>query len=418
MNDKLTLPETTMPKTSKLSGLFINFDFLIMLIFLFMLTVFKYNLFSFETSDYKNFLVYWYDYLSKYGFGSFKDSFYNYSPAYIYLLYFGTLLNLPSLLAVKMISLIFDFSLAFAVSKLVGLRYQYSNFIQYIAFLLVYTFPTVLVNSSLWGQCDSIWSSFVCWSLYFAMKNKNYLSFFFYGIAFSFKLQALFILPLFVFLILNNYYKLKEILLGGLIFFSTYFATILPSFLLGRPLWSTKVDGLNVEGLLNIYLNQTEYSNTLVNGATPNLYAWTSSFKYNLFYPSGVILTCIVMIILIINFRKMKMTKDRITGELITLALIFNTAFVFFSPKMHERYFFLSEFLALIYIFYKPKNWLAGLAIIIPSMFGQWRAISGEFQMPFIFEYQWGALFVLCSLIYITYEFIKGSNFKFIIKNF
>jgi Gpi18-like mannosyltransferase len=408
----------TLPKESKISDLFLNSDFFIMLVFLFMLTIFKYNLFSYETSDYKNFLVYWYDYLTKFGFGSFKDSFYNYSPAYIYLLYIGTLFNLPSLFAVKLISLIFDFSLAFAVSKLVGIRYQYSMFIQYIAFLVAYTFPSILVNSSLWGQCDCIWSSFVLWAIYFGIKNKNYTSFFCYGLAFCFKLQAIFILPLFIFLIISNYYKIREVILGIVIFVGTFGLSLLPAYMVGRPLWSSKVDGLNVEGLLNVYLNQTEYSNTLVNGATPNLYAWTSSFKYNLFFPSGIILTGIVMFILMYNFRKMKMTKERIQGELVTLALIFNTAFVFFSPKMHERYYFLSEFLALVYIFYKPKHWLASLAIIVPSLFGQWRAISGEFQMPFIFEYQWGALFIMCSIIYITYEFIKGSNFKFIIKNF
>lgn len=405
-------------RVSRFSNLLINYDFLIMLIFVLMLTVFKFNLFSFETADYKNFLVYWYEYLTKFGFASFKDSFYNYSPSYIYLLYIGTLLKLPSLFAVKLISLVFDFSLAFAVSKLVGIRYQYSKFIQYIAFLAAYTFPSLLINSSLWGQCDCIWSSFVLWAIYFAIKDKNYVSFFFYAIAFSFKLQAIFILPLFIFLIISNYYKTKEIIYGILLFLSTYLVSLFPAIYAGRPLWSNRVDGLNVEGLLNIYLNQTEYSNTLVNGATPNIYAWTSSFKYDLFYPSGIILTGIVMFILIYNFKKMKMTKGRIQGELITLALIFNTSFVFFSPKMHERYFFLSEFLALVYMFYKPKHWLASLAIIVPSTFGQWRSVSGEFQMPFLFEYQWGALLVLGSVVYITYEFIKGSNNKFVIKNF
>ena len=406
------------PKPQRLRFLTNNSDFIVMSIIFIMLTLFKYNLFSFETYDYKNFLVYWYEYLTKYGFASFKDSFYNYTPAYIYLLYIGTLFNLPSLFAVKLISLIFDISLAFAVSSIVGLKYKKNEFIQYLAFLITYTFPSLLVNSSLWGQCDCIWASFILWALYYAMINKNYTSFFMFGIAFSFKLQAIFVLPLFLFLLVSKYYKIKEVLNGIMIFFGTFFATLLPALFAGRPLLSPKVEGINVEGLLNIYVNQTQYSNTLVNGATPNFYAWTSSFKYNLFYPAGVILTAAVIIILLINFKKLNMTRDSIQSEIITLALIFNTVFVFFSPKMHERYFFLSEFLALIYIFYKPKNWLASVAIILPSFFGQWRGISGDFQMPFLFEYQWGTLFVLSAIVYITYDFIKDSTPKFIIKNF
>lgn len=37
--------------------------------------------------------------------------------------------------------------------------------------------PIVFINSSLWGQCDAIYSSFAIWSLYaFAKRNIPYLS--------------------------------------------------------------------------------------------------------------------------------------------------------------------------------------------------------------------------------------------------
>lgn len=54
----------------------------------------------------------------------------------------------------------------------------------------------MILNLSVWGQCDSIYVTFVIWTIYFLYKEKYRKAFIFLGIAFAFKLQAVFIMPI------------------------------------------------------------------------------------------------------------------------------------------------------------------------------------------------------------------------------
>jgi Gpi18-like mannosyltransferase len=58
--------------------------------------------------------------------------------------------------------------------------------------------PTVLINGSLWGQIDASYTAFSLIALYYLQKNKPFVSSLWYGLAISFKLQAIFFLPVFL----------------------------------------------------------------------------------------------------------------------------------------------------------------------------------------------------------------------------
>ena len=64
------------------------------------------------SGDYRTFLSPWYDQLSAGGFKALGGDFSNYNPPYLYLILFATHLPLPKIVAIKVISMVFDVVLA------------------------------------------------------------------------------------------------------------------------------------------------------------------------------------------------------------------------------------------------------------------------------------------------------------------
>lgn len=58
--------------------------------------------------------------------------------------------------------------------------------------------PTVIFNGALWKQCDAMYTCFIIIAIYYMIKDKYTTSFIFLGIAFAFKLQAIFVIPAFL----------------------------------------------------------------------------------------------------------------------------------------------------------------------------------------------------------------------------
>lgn len=90
--------------------------------------------------------------------------------------------------------------------------------------------PGVIINSAVLGQCDSIYTAFVLMFIYYILKNKNKLTLFLFSIALSFKLQAIFVAPVILYLIVTKKVKLLDfmyLVIGGIIL-------MLPSMLYGK----------------------------------------------------------------------------------------------------------------------------------------------------------------------------------------
>ena len=61
--------------------------------------------------------------------------------------------------------------------------------------VLVWLLPTVMLNSAYWGQCDSIYAFFCLATLYQLRRGSYLFAFVLLGLAFSCKLQTVFIVP-------------------------------------------------------------------------------------------------------------------------------------------------------------------------------------------------------------------------------
>ena len=90
--------------------------------------------------------------------------------------------------------------------------------------------PTVIVNSSMWGQCDSIYAAFGLLALYFALRDKYVLSVALAAVAFSFKLQIIFLLPIYAVFLFTGRIRFR------LLVFRLYTWLFAPAALMGRPI--------------------------------------------------------------------------------------------------------------------------------------------------------------------------------------
>jgi Gpi18-like mannosyltransferase len=153
------------------------------------------SLYHVITNDYTFFLSNWYDFIQTHGgFAALKYNFSNYNPPYLYLLALAVYTPIPKLAAIKTISVIFDVVLALFTYLILGLRYKRS-FAAIIGALVIVFAPTIFINSAAWGQCDAIYTAFCLGSLYFLLKERPAWACVFFALAISFKLQAIFFLP-------------------------------------------------------------------------------------------------------------------------------------------------------------------------------------------------------------------------------
>jgi Gpi18-like mannosyltransferase len=92
--------------------------------------------------------------------------------------------------------------------------------------------PTVVLNGSFWGETDMLYTSCLVACLYFLLAKKNTPGLIAFGLAFSFKLQAMFLAPFLLILLLKRAVSWKHLLLVP----GVYLVTIIPAWLVGRPL--------------------------------------------------------------------------------------------------------------------------------------------------------------------------------------
>ncbi|MBF8284353.1 MAG: hypothetical protein HW378_3268, partial [Anaerolineales bacterium] len=219
----------------------------------------RFSLREFESGDYRSFVGPWYEFIVENGgFLALKYKFSNYAPLYWYMLTAASYLwaGLPHLVAVKLISISFDFACAAFVYRLVRLQYPH-GLTPLGAFFAVLFAPTVVLNSSFWGQVDVVYTTGVVASVYFLAARREAAAFVAFGLALAFKQQAVFLAPVLLILLLRRSVSWKSFLLIP----AMYAACLLPAWALGHPL----------DDLLTIPFQQADYYHDLTKNA-PNLY--------------------------------------------------------------------------------------------------------------------------------------------------
>ena len=313
----------------------------------------RYSFRDFFTSDFTEYTSLWYAAVKSQGLAAAGTSISNYTPPYLYLLYL-TSVALPKVapvMAIKIPSVAFDFVCAFFVQRIVALKYPGGRQ-PWFAFLAVLLAPTVVCNSSVWGQADSIYTAMLLACVYFLMTGRAAFAMAAFGLAFSIKFQTMFLAPALAALWCKRVIPFWSFFLVP----AVYVLAMIPAWLVGRPA---------VE-LASVYLTQSGTYHVLTKNA-PNVYAWLPERYYAVFVIAGLAAMVAIGCIYVWSVWKSRAAMSReIILQLCLLSLLMTP---FFLPKMHERFFYPADVLAIAYGFYFPKQYYVPVAIGFASFF-------------------------------------------------
>ena len=340
--------------------------------------VFSYPVIS---ADFTASLSHWMDALRGMpGLYAFQNQFSDYPPLYLYLLKAITLLHGYDLYWIKTLSFIFDILLAIVAILCVGEATQkkYDSGWYFLVFAVVISLPTVILNSSMWGQSDSIYAFFSILCLYFIMRDMPLGTALSFGVAFSFKLQSVFIAPILIGYFFSQRHRKEWLYL--LLIPIIFILTLVPAVAAGGSL----------VGLLLTYVRQSgEFS--MLSLSAPSVYSFInegglSVFAYDLLSLIGYIIAIIVVAYIIREtarlFEYQSNESEQATagtaGKILLLSLLAAMTIPFFLPHMHDRYFYIADVLSTVFAFSNPRYWFVPILTVTSSFFSYMPFLSGQ----------------------------------------
>ena len=284
------------------------------------------------SGDYSVFLSRWYVYFrDNGGFSALPGSVGNYNVPYLYFMATISYFDIPDLYLIKLFSVSFDILLAWGGFRLTYILQEKTKgmVIPLITFTVMLFLPAVVINGAYWGQCDAIYGALTLHALAQLLEGKNKSSVALLAVAFSFKLQTIFLIPLWGVQWFAKRVKFWDLLVFPL----TYGITIIPALLLGKPL----------RDILSIYSGQIgEYSSLTLNAPSIfQLIPYGINVNDKLLSTLGIVCAAILVFLL---FALGLWLGHRLNVQTImTMAVALSIGVPFFLPHMHERYFFLAD---------------------------------------------------------------------------
>ena len=332
--------------------------------------------FNRENTDYQWFLKVWVDFYRTHGgFSGLRESIGNYNIPYLYFLALFSFSSIRDLYLIKLLSIFFDIILAFAGLLLVR-RCGGSHLRAAVCFFVILFLPTVLLNSACWGQCDSIYVSFALLGLAFAIpygeqQGHPVLSMICIAVSFGFKLQAVFLMPIWLLLWVWQKYKWYWFAVFPL----AYLVLILPAVLLGRPLADAVM----------LYVDQADTVGSALNYNAPSL----TALIRNPSSPesvSRILIVCAFAATFLVLFLGIFLRNRMDVKMFLCFSALIVLLIPFLLPHMHDRYFYAGDILTAV------------LAVCIP-----WLSVSALLM-------EFGSF--ICYLAYFTgyYQRIGKSN--------
>lgn len=353
--------------------------------------------FEHRTYDYRDFLAPWIQFFrDNGGFRALQHSIGNYNVPYLYFLALFSYFNIEGVYLIKLLSVLFDVVLAWAVMLLAQL-YTKSKARQLWAFFGILFLPTVFLNGAVWGQCDSIYAAFGVLGLYLALTDRPVVSMVCFAASFAFKLQAVFLLPIIGVLT----YKGKFSLLHWLIFPAAYVVMVLPAVLMGRPFMDT----------LTLYLSQTGSIGSGLNYNSSSMFAMLPHNANVAFWSkAGVILAFGFMLAVLwwLWAERKHVNYNVIYGAALLLAV----GIPFILPHMHDRYFFIADVLALGFGVIFPRMLPVTVLVQFASLLGYHAYLKLQYLMPMKYGAYALLLTILLLITFIIYHFPAISQEK------
>ena len=275
--------------------------------------------------------------------------------------------------------------------KIVSLKVKNTHW-QILSFLLVFIAPTVIFNSAFWGQCDVIYTALCLISMYFAIKDKGLLSVIFFTLAFTFKIQSIFILPALIVCLILGKIKPTHLIAFPLLMI----ITAIPALIFGRSL----------ESIVVIFNTQvTEYPYLSLNA--PSIYRFIGNVEYEDFKVFAIFLAGAVALIFlyILYIYRKSITNDNLINIFFISALLIP----YFLPCMHERYFFMADVLSIAVFFYNKQKFYVPITVIFASL------VSYEyylFKQFVLFDQRLTSLALLVILVLELKSLVSGLILK------
>lgn len=354
------------------------------------------SVFGYETLDYQNFLTKWVDFFRENGgFAALSRPVGNYNIPYLYFLALFSYFDVKDLYLIKALSVFFDVILAWAAMGLVS-RFTQAPGRLLGCFFAVLFLPSVFLNSSVWAQCDSIYAALALLGIYLALKDRPCLSMICAAMAFGFKLQAVFILPVYAVLWMYGRFSWKHFFIFPL----SYVLLVLPAVLLGRPFLET----------LTLYFSQTGSIGSALNYNSSSIFA----FFYHLPDEAlaaklGIAVAFAFMLaVLALCFIKRRWLTDR---AVLAAALLLAVGIPFLLPHMHERYFYAADILSLVLAFAFPPYAAAALLVQFASLLGYHAYLKMRFLLPMSRGAE-ALVLVLAMAVVCLMRSFRGKNFR------
>lgn len=334
-------------------------------------------------------LLSWYEQIAENGL---YEQVGNYNMVYQFLIWLMTKLPIPALYSYKILSCIFDYVLAAVCAWLIvtidGENKPWNGIWTYIAVLLC---PIVFINSGAWGQCDAIYCSFAVLGLIFLIKERYNCSLLFLGLSFAFKLQAAFILPIYLFVYFT---RRKFSILRFLLIPLVMVVTALPLLFWGRSL----------SDMVLIYFEQTTTYHAMA-ANYPSL--WTivceafDPYHYRYLAIAALVFTVGVLAVVMVLWIRAEYHTNGI--NLLIMAFLLTYTCVLFLPSMHERYGFFYEMCAIVIAVLMPKTIPLCIGLILLSMntYGVYL-----FKIPTVYP----VLACINIALYLAYTFILKAE--------
>jgi len=343
------------------------------------------------TLDYIDFLAKWVEFFRRNGgISALKYSIGNYNVPYLYFLALISYIPVPDLYLIKLLSIVFDFVLASAGLKIVSL-FTKSRIKKLVCFFTILLLPSVILNGSYWGQCDSIYAAFALWSLYFALSDHPIISMVMMALSFGFKLQAVFIMPVFFVLLYRKKLKLYHLFVFPL----TYALLVLPAVIAGRPFLDT----------ITLYFNQIDTVGSALNYNSSSVFALFTNIRNIKAAEKAGIIAAFVFVLLIFFLTYLK--RRRLTNDTyLSAALIFCVGVPFFLPHMHDRYFFMADILSVCFAVVHPKRSFVPVLVSFASLLGYHAYLKMRYLLPM----SYGAVALLFVILTLFFDLVFASE--------
>jgi Gpi18-like mannosyltransferase len=362
------------------------------------------SVFDYITLDYENFLSPWVQfYRENGGFAGLGTAQGNYNVPYLTWLALFSYFPIFDLYLIKLLSLIFDAVLAYFLFKLASLLTD-SPGGRVVCFLTAMVLPTVILNGAVWGQCDSIYAAFCAGALYFALREpktmklrrnwvriNSIVAYAFAAIALSYKLQAIFVMPVIIPLLIAKKVRLKYLW----VFPAVYIISVSPALLAGRGFIDTLTIYISEAGSVGDGLNYNSPSFFALRWNWPNPDMWASL---------GLVAAAAVCALAayLAYFNRKRLT----TESLMTLACILAVGVPLFLPHMHDRYFVLADVLILPLAIKKVRR----IPLVVMTGFASVLGYYAYLRMQWLLTMNYGFYALVIVFAALVAEFVLENR--------